>query len=60
MTLATIEDPAVIERILTHLGLSMEAAEALRARASPWTDTFRCSASSPRSFSSVFVVLPCV
>jgi len=34
--LATIEDPAVIQRILTHLGLSMEAGEALpAARASP-------------------------
>ena len=38
--LATIEDPAVIQRILTHLGLSMEAGEALpAARASPWTDS---------------------
>jgi hypothetical protein len=34
--LATIEDPAVIHRILTHLGLSTEAGEALpAARASP-------------------------
>ena len=34
--LATIEDPAVIQRILTHLGLSMDAGEALPApRASP-------------------------
>jgi hypothetical protein len=34
--LATIEDPAVIERILTHLGLSMEPGEALPApRAGP-------------------------
>ncbi len=38
--LATIEDPAVIRRILTHLGLSMEAGEALpAARAPPWTDS---------------------
>ena len=27
--LATIEDPVVIQRILTHLGLSVEAGEAL-------------------------------
>jgi hypothetical protein len=34
--LATIEDPAVIHRILTHLGLATEAREALpAARASP-------------------------
>jgi hypothetical protein len=34
--LATIDDPAVIHRILTHLGLSTEAGEALpAARASP-------------------------
>jgi hypothetical protein len=34
--LATIEDPAVIHRILTHLGLSTEAGEVLpAARASP-------------------------
>ena len=39
IVLATIEDPA-IQRILTHLGLSMEAGEALpAARASPWTDS---------------------
>jgi hypothetical protein len=38
--LATIEDPAVIERILTHLGLSMEAGEALPApRAGPWAES---------------------
>ena len=37
---AVNEDPAVIQRILTHLGLSMEAGEALpAARASPWTDS---------------------
>jgi hypothetical protein len=36
VVLATIEDPAVIRRILTHLGLSLEAGEALAvARASP-------------------------
>jgi len=29
--LATIDDPAVIHRILTHLGLSLEAGEALPA-----------------------------
>ena len=40
IVLATIEDPAVIRRILTHLGLSMEAGEALPpARASPWADS---------------------
>ncbi len=34
--LATIDDPAVIQRILTHLGLSVEAGEALTApRGSP-------------------------
>jgi len=34
--LATIDDPAVIRRILTHLGLSVEAGEALTApRGSP-------------------------
>ena len=34
--LATIEDPAVIQRILTHLGLSVEAGGALPAtRGSP-------------------------
>jgi hypothetical protein len=34
--LATIEDPAVIHRILAHLGLSAEAGQALpAARASP-------------------------
>ena len=36
IVLATIEDPAVIRRILTHLGLSLEAGEALpAARGSP-------------------------
>jgi len=33
VVLATIEDPAVIRRILTHLGLSMEGGEPLPARA---------------------------
>lgn len=34
--LATIEDPAVIQPMLTHLGLSIEAGEALpAARAAP-------------------------
>jgi hypothetical protein len=34
--LATIDDPAVIHRILTHLGLSVESGEASpAARASP-------------------------
>src|SRR5437870_3332511 len=38
--LATIEDPAGIRRILTHLGLSMETGEALpAARASPGTES---------------------
>jgi hypothetical protein len=37
--LATIDDPAVIQRILTHLGLPMEAGEALPApRAAPWAE----------------------
>jgi hypothetical protein len=31
--LATIDDPAVITRILTHLGLSLEAGEAVAGRA---------------------------
>jgi hypothetical protein len=35
VVLATIEDPAVFRRILTHLGLSMEAGEGLPARAPP-------------------------
>jgi hypothetical protein len=33
--LATIDDPAVITRILTHLGLSLEAGEAVPGRAPP-------------------------
>jgi hypothetical protein len=40
IVLATIEDPAVIWRILTHLGLCTEAGAALpAARASSWTDS---------------------
>ena len=35
IVLATIDDPAVIRRILTHLGLSMAAEEVLRGRAPP-------------------------
>lgn len=35
VVLATITDPAVIRRILTHLGLPLEAGEASAARASP-------------------------
>jgi hypothetical protein len=35
VVLATVEDPAVIRRILTHLGLSMEEGEALPSRAPP-------------------------
>ena len=35
VVLATIEDPAVIRRILTHLGLSMEGGEPLPASAPP-------------------------
>jgi hypothetical protein len=38
IVLATIEDPAVIRRILTHLGLSLEAGEAAPSRAPPWDD----------------------
>jgi hypothetical protein len=38
VVLATIEDPAVVRRILTHLGLSMEAGEPLPGRAPPWTE----------------------
>ena len=34
--LATIQDPAVIRRILTHLGLSMEVGAPLPGRAPPW------------------------
>jgi len=35
VVLATIDDPVVIRRILTHLGLSTEAGEPLAARAPP-------------------------
>ena len=38
VVLATIEDPAVIRRILTHLGLSTEPGEPLPGRAPPWGD----------------------
>lgn len=37
IVLATIEDPGVIHRILTHLGLTTETGEALRGRAPPET-----------------------
>jgi len=36
--LATIEDPAVIRRILTHLGLSLEPGEAVPRRGPPSDD----------------------
>jgi hypothetical protein len=36
--LATIEDPAVIHRILTHLGLSLEPGTAVPSRAPPTGD----------------------
>jgi hypothetical protein len=36
--LATIEDPMVIRRILTHLGLSLEPGEAVPSRAPPGDD----------------------
>jgi hypothetical protein len=36
--LATIDDPAVIRRILKHLGLSTEAGEPARGRAPPERD----------------------
>jgi hypothetical protein len=35
IVLATIEDPAVIRRILTHLSLPMEEGKALPSRAPP-------------------------
>jgi hypothetical protein len=38
VVLATIEDPAVIRRILTHLGLSLEPGEAVPSRAPPWDE----------------------
>jgi hypothetical protein len=36
VVLATIDDPAVIDRILTHLGLSTEPGEPAAGRAPPW------------------------
>jgi hypothetical protein len=36
VVLATIDDPAVIHRILTHLGLSTEPGEPTPGRAPPW------------------------
>jgi hypothetical protein len=38
VVLATIEDPVVIRRILTHLGLSLEPGEAVPSRAPPGDD----------------------
>jgi hypothetical protein len=38
VVLATLDDPAVIRRILTHLGLSLEPGEAAPGRAPPWED----------------------
>lgn len=38
VVLATIEDPVVIRRILTHLGVSLEPGEALPSRAPPGVD----------------------
>ena len=38
VVLATIDDPAVIQRILTHLGLSTEPGEPTAGRAPPWDD----------------------
>ena len=38
VVLATIEDPAVIRRILTRLGLSTDGGEPLPARAPPAVD----------------------
>jgi hypothetical protein len=35
VVLATIDDPAVIRRILTHLGLSADTGDPLPARAPP-------------------------
>jgi hypothetical protein len=37
VVLSTIDDPAVIRRILTHLGFSMEEGEPLPGRAPPRT-----------------------
>ena len=36
--LATIEDPDIVRRILSHLGLPTESPEALPARSPPWTE----------------------
>jgi hypothetical protein len=38
LVLATIDDPAVIHRILTHLGLSMEPGEPVPSRGPPEGD----------------------
>jgi hypothetical protein len=38
VVLATIADPAVIRRILTHLGLSLEPGEPEPGRGPPWAD----------------------
>jgi hypothetical protein len=38
VVLATIDDAAVIQRILTHLRLSMEPGEPSASRAPPWDD----------------------
>lgn len=38
LVLATIDDPAVIHRILAHLGLSMEPGEPAPGRAPPEGD----------------------
>ena len=38
IVLSTIEDPAVIRRILTHLGLSTDSGEPRPARAPPAVD----------------------
>jgi hypothetical protein len=35
VVLATIDDPAVIRRILTHLGLAMDEGQPLPSRAPP-------------------------
>jgi len=36
--LATIDDPTVIHRILTHLGLSLDNGDPSPGRAPPWAD----------------------
>ena len=38
VVLATIDDPAVIQRILRHLGLSLDAGDPVSARGSPEAD----------------------